>query len=62
LRTIVYGDVDLETNIYYDHKTYKPLMNFFKRIYNNGLKQTGFNHLDLKFGLTGQGIGIDWTF
>lgn len=31
-------------------------------IYNNGLQQTGFNNIDLKIGLTCNGIGIKAIF
>jgi hypothetical protein len=32
------------------------------KIYNNGLKQTGFNNIDLNIGLTCNGIGVKVIF
>jgi hypothetical protein len=32
------------------------------KLYNSGLKQTGLNNVDLKLGLTGNGIGLWMTF
>lgn len=55
-----YSDIDFESNIYYNHKTIKPLVNFFKRIYNDAIKKNIYI-TDLKAGVTLNGINMKWS-
>lgn len=54
-----YSDIDLQQIIEYNHKTIKPLIKYFKDIYNQGPSR-GFYITDFKAGFS-NGIALKWS-